>query len=690
MFSNIAKVFGLVSLKETNTHIHLKGIPATVITKAIPKVWSTSTINKYMFSEVRDTYMRFPRFFAIEVVYILNKLITEENLGYFDRESIKKIIEKIETETWVANTKKTHGDILDWDVLKKTTKKPFDYQMAYFRDFNETVPQYNLNGYMLASPAGSGKTWTTLVLGHMLRSDYFIGIVPKNSLQNVWEKTYKEDFNTTPYISKSGNVPDVETTSHFVFHYEAMDLISPLLNQIKKKSPHAKLFLYVDESHNFNEITSKRTQKIMQLVEDLPSRSYIFQWASGTPMKALGSESIPLLKTVDPLFTEDVEKRFKKIFGKNNARALDILNRRLGIVTYTIPKEEVRQTSRPIVKHQTVTVPHGEKYTLPEIKKEILDFVEARLKHYMDHMKDYQSFYNEIIKEHESRLTGPEEKKRFTTYRQYFVEIQRDYDPVAMKDMVKYVNQYEEKEIIPAIRGPRDRREHFRKVRGIVKYVRLVVMGEALGGVLGKRRMECYQDMVTYADLESIIDVSEKKVVIFSSFVPVVKTLQTRLSQYDTRAVHQETNSKLVQIVADFGRKPEINPLLATYQSLSTAVPLTMANTAILTNLPYRDYEYIQATSRIDRIGQDKQPYVYILQLDTGNTPNISTRNEDIMEWSRAQVEAMMGNTVEKTDVEDIVRHFKGSGNMAGVKHIYEKIEKKLDIDVLKRLNPFS
>ena len=690
MFNNISRILGFVTVKETDTHIHLKGIPGTVITKTIPKLWSTSKINKYMFTEVRDSYMKFPRFFAIEVVYILNNLLKEHTLGYFDKENIKKIIDKIETETWVANTKKTHGDVLDWDVLKHTTKKPFDYQMEYFQDFNETVPKYNLNGYMLASPAGSGKTWTTLILGYMLRSDYFIGIVPKNSLQNVWEKTYKEDFNTIPYISKSSHAPDPKTTSHFVFHYEAIERIIPLINQIKRYSHHAKLFLYVDESHNFNEITSQRTKKIMQLVDELPSKSYAFQWASGTPMKAIGSEAIPLLKTVDPLFTEDVENRFKKIFGSSNSRGLDILNRRLGIVTYTIPKENVRQTSRPIVKHQYVTVPNSERYTLPTIKQDILNFVEKRLKYYEENMKDYKNFYMKIIAEHKSSLSGSEEKKWFETYRQYFAEIQKNYDPATMKDMVKFVNQYEEKEIIPNIQGSRSRREHFRKVRGVVKYVRLVVMGEALGSVLGKRRMECYQDMVTHADLESIINESEKKVVIFSSFVPVVKTLQTRLEKYETRAVHQETNNKLVQIIGEFARKPEVNPLLATYQSLSTAVPLTMANTAVLTNLPYRDYEYIQATSRIDRIGQDKQPYVYILQLNTGNTPNISTRNEDIMEWSRAQVSAMMDNTVGDDDVDAIVRNFKGGGNISSVRGIYEKIEKKLNIDVLKRINPFS
>ena len=691
VFSNLSKMLGVVSIKETDTEIQIKGIPATVIHKTIPKLWSTSTINKWMFTEVKKTSLTFPKFFAVEVVYILQQLIEEGNLGYFDKTSLEKMIFKIETETWLANTTHSHGDILDWSVLKKFSKKPFDYQMEYFQQFNDILPKYNLNGYMLASPAGSGKTWTTLVLGFMLKSDYFIGIVPKNSLEKVWEETYKQDFNITPYVSKTKALPpDIKKTNHFVFHYEAISQIPALIKAIKKKDPRAHLFFYVDESHNFNELTSQRTKQIMEIAEELPPKSYVSQWASGTPIKAVGTEAIPLLKTVDPLFTDDVQVRFKKIFGKSTSRGLDILKRRLGIVTYTIPKEEVRQTSKPIVHHSQVKVPNSERYTLPQIKKEMVEFVEQRINFYMDNMKDYQLFYDEIIKEHKSMLTTKEEKDEFAKYQAYFKEIKENYDPVEMKEMVKFVNTYEEKEIIPNILGSRERREKFRKVRGVVKYVRLVVMGEALGGVLGKRRTECYQDMAKYADIEPIMHESEKKTVIFTSFVPVVKTLETRLADYKTLSVHQETNNKLAQIVSDFGRKPEINPLLATYQSLSTAVPLTMANTVILINLPYRDYEYIQATSRIDRVGQDKQPHVFILQLDTGDVPNISTRNEDIMEWSRAQVEAMLGDSVEKKDVDEIVRNFQQGQSLANVRKIYEKVERNLNLDILKRINPFS
>jgi hypothetical protein len=43
------------------------------------------------------------------------------------------------------------------------------------------------------------------------------------------------------------------------------------------------------------------------------------------------------------------------------------------------------------------------------------------------------------------------------------------------------------------------------------------------------------------------------------------------------------------------------------------------------------------------RIGQEDEVYIFNFVLDTGAMPNISTRSEDIMAWSKSQVDALMG-----------------------------------------------
>ena len=68
-----------------------------------------------------------------------------------------------------------------------------------------------------------------------------------------------------------------------------------------------------------------------------------------------------------------------------------------------------------------------------------------------------------------------------------------------------------------------------------------------------------------------------------------------------------------------------------------------MANTIVFLNSPFRSHEREQACSRCDRLGQTEVVQIFDVYLDTGKEPNISTRSQDIMQWSKDQVDAMLG-----------------------------------------------
>ena len=156
--------------------------------------------------------------------------------------------------------------------------------------------------------------------------------------------------------------------------------------------------------------------------------------------------------------------------------------------------------------------------------------------------------------------------------------------------------------------------------------------------------MECINTVAKHIDYTKIIESTEKKTVIFTSYVNVLETTSHTVANlgYNPMVVYGKTNNELTAIITIFETRDEINPLIATYQSLSTAIPLTVADTMIMVNAPFRDYIHQQAISRIHRLGTDTQVTVYIANLDTNGVPNLSTRSIDILQWSQTQVEQIM------------------------------------------------
>lgn len=153
--------------------------------------------------------------------------------------------------------------------------------------------------------------------------------------------------------------------------------------------------------------------------------------------------------------------------------------------------------------------------------------------------------------------------------------------------------------------------------------------------------------------LEAMIDNSVNKTLIFSDYTEVVNGVAEQLKsrKYHPLRVLAETNKDLTSIIGRFEKDKSVNPLLATYKSLSTAVPMVMADSVVFLNMPFRIHEYKQAIARLDRIGQPETIKAYQVFLDTGDVPNISTRSNDILTWSKDMVEAIMGTPTGDTEV---------------------------------------
>lgn len=637
MFDGLRRAIGMISVKEERGVIHVSGVPADVISRDISKIWNTSRVNMYMFDHMGRSGFSFKSFFAVEVHFIL-KQILEHPKAWTNQRALRRLIEELENETWLSTI--VHDAKLEFkrERLNELVVTPKPHQAEFLEVYQNSVAAYQLRGYMLAAAAGSGKTYLSIMLSLCLDVDATLVYAPKKAVVEVWRPTLSSGFKQ-PVRSWTSidNTPVDQEANWVAFHYESLDAALSWLENNKKFK---RIAVILDECHNLNDPKSIRTQGFVEICKYESVCSVL--WMSGTPIKAIGNEAIPFLTTIDPRFTADVQERFVKIFGKQVSRAVEILANRIGLTTFKVPKSDVGYEQ---LSERTVNVQfkNSKQYTLDSIRGEIVKFVEERLHFYKEYERKFYNTYFELLDQYEKTIRDPAERSDYKLYLERVKHLNKRFDPVADKDIVVWCNRFEERYICPKLNG-QDRKD-FRNVRSIYKYVSLKVRGEALGRILTKRRIECFKEMVPYSGLPDLIDGAAKKTLIFTSYVAVADALNEYLKRegYKPLVVYGSTNKNLKQIMQQYRDDADANPMIATFDSLAEAVPVTEASTVILMNSPFRSYEKEQAVSRAHRLGQDTAVEVVNVLLDTGMEPNISTRSNEIMEWSKASVDAIMG-----------------------------------------------
>ena len=183
------------------------------------------------------------------------------------------------------------------------------------------------------------------------------------------------------------------------------------------------------------------------------------------------------------------------------------------------------------------------------------------------------------------------------------------------------------------------------EVKTIIKYPLLKIQGECLGLIVMGARIKCHVDMTSNLDLSALVNSTIKDTIIFSNYIQVCEAARINVTNrgYKPALVYGELSKYLNREVKAFIDNKDINPLITTYKSLSTGVPLINANVIIALDLPFRMYIFEQAVGRAWRVGQDSQVVVYIPSLDTGSVPNINQRNLDIISFFNEEVEALTG-----------------------------------------------
>lgn len=667
MQSFFRKLAGIIQVKEQGNEIVISGVNGLHLVRDITMYWKTSRITN-IFNHASRTEIRFYKFFAPDFLYILDSVMNYRS-RYISVKTAAAIRAGLIEHTWVGKAFQpvdpNAPGRLDFSALKRMKFAPKAEQMAYFKSYSERLDRWNLTGDMLHAEPGTGKTFMCTAIGEMLNADRIVIFCEKRAVNTVWVPSMEDDGtpmkvslenhdDLTDTIAMeemyaAGSAPTVWSSEMgrpynnekiVVVHYQ---WLTNFLNLIQTGVFNGlKIMTALDESHNMNDPKSLQTQMYVACVKALGSQDNIL--ASGTPVKALGSELITLMNVADPLFIPEVELRFRAIYGKEGGKGLDIIRHRMGYMSFFIAKtEESTGLKKPIMKSYKVKVPNSHDFTLPAIKKVMEEFIKERVKFYKDRRKEDVAYWEECIRIHESTIRTKDQEKAYREYRRVLKIVINNPDPRETGEEIKATNRYEKMVFGPSL--PQSMIHKFRDVKSAIKYVMLKIQGECLGRILGGKRIECHVAMVPHIDWVGIVESTHKKTIMFTSFVEALEASDAHVRKLGMTpiAVYGKTSNELASIVDRFGKDEKLNPLLATYASLATAVRLTMADTMLILNNPFRSYILEQAIARIYRIGQDSQTIVWTTTLDTGDVPNISTRSADILAWSQEMVEMITG-----------------------------------------------
>lgn len=566
--------------------------------------------------------MKFQKFYLPDMYHVVLELLNNDKFKrrIVSRSKLQKLKELFETIPLVQNIKLIQNtkdeDIpsVNKSILKNIFVpgfKLFEHQDKFIDNCLFKSKLMDLRGYLLDAGPGLGKTINSIALMELLGADKIIVVCPKKAVIDVWEETINriyskpQTYNLSIDSVKGGKVKlaNFSLDSKFmVCHFEALDKLVASLRNI----PSGRYGIVLDEAHGMNSYKSQRSTLFRELNKIV--NPYFCLWMSGTPLKALGSETMTMFETIDKLFTPEVVKSFNSVFGISGVYAATVMANRLQLVKATIKAQG--SGVEQFTYQSKVALPDAWKYTLSTIREEMKKYIRERTAFYNEFREEYFEEYFEGIEEFKANLGSNFDTKMQIALDEYLAktkELHNGYNPTSPvhKQYIIDCNYFEDKVIIPILSNKT--KKIFRKAKSVYKYVELTIIGETLGNVIGRKRTECNKAIVeamaksftvvneeskeTYeTNLGEVIRDAEAKTLIFTDYVDVLKRCNEILTEegFHPITIFGETTTTigLSNQVKQFKENTKINPLITTFKTLSEAVPLTEANTVIFLNLP--------------------------------------------------------------------------------------------------------
>lgn len=550
-------------------------------------------------------------------------------------------------EPMIALLRSIEPEYVDYDLNYSAIEAdmkypPLKHQENVYHEY-EAIKRIKSNrGMLLDAAPGTGKTYMSLSLTRGMSVDRVLILCPLATLQSVWVSSlkgekclFKKEIN--PYIIVNDNVRDFDNNApkpiYILANYEKLEIVMKRRNELGLNEDSC---IIVDESHNFGDPKSNRTIALMNLVKTVNPKNILL--LSGTPVKAKAREVMSIRALLDNEFFK-YEDRYFTIYRMANSMHKELLGDKYKDTSLNIAKSGMKL---PEIHYKRIRVKlgsEGKKFTLDSMGKELRDYTEKRLADLKKALPKYEELHMSYVKK---------AKLKPDTMEQYIRNIRKimlmsDVEKFKHKDILKECRDVE-KEI--ASRLSKGDKEEFTDTCTILKFMMYKVRGEALGQIYLRRRIECYNAIISKLSFKDIIENAEKKTVIFSSFIENCESVANKVKKEKLKPalVFGEHTKNANASVNSFMHDDKTNPIIATYSSLSTGVELTAGNTMILIDLPFRAAEFEQTVARIWRYGQDTECFIYLVELDTGEIKNINQRTVDIVKYYDNFVASMTGH----------------------------------------------
>jgi SNF2 family DNA or RNA helicase len=620
-----------VTVKEQGNKINITGIPQTTFMKDIKNQWGTTKLKnmfQLQFHFGRGQLMSFHKFFLPDFLYVINQLP--------NRRAYQLVTELIYENTYLKKLNEPIQENINLTTIQNELQLELkEYQLEFVKNYDRLKQRYSLKGYLLAFDTGVGKTVTAIALMTALNKEKIIVLTPNNVVYEFAGEINK--FCKTPQKIWTKEKP-ISNAKWFIINYESMPKLLSL-----KELKSGNIGIIIDEIHYFRSANAERVKYAEMIAKYTQSVDILTM--SGTPIKQAPAELIPLLKLLDPYFDEEAEQIFKKAFGVNTMQLADIVRHRLGMMMYRKTKEEVLDLPEKHEENIMVKIPNGENYTLKKVQQEVKKFVEERKKYYDQSTKQFEQDYLAGLKYFTS--TSQFNKSDYNKYLNIVEAIKKKkYGSWEEKGrLMKEANFYEKTVILPTL--PSELKNRFKKAKSVYKYVDMVMLGEVIGNLLTRLRAAMYSEMFKHGPIKDIIQKAIKKTIIFTTFTDVVEAAAKSARDdwgMNPSIIYGKTSKDTPAILKEFKQNPNKNPLICTMQTMATGVTVVEANTVIFVGQGFRSVDKKQAYSRVYRIGQTDDVYIYTLILDTGSEPNLSTRLEDIVSWSQQMFDAVVGD----------------------------------------------